>query len=108
MIAILTLLVALPLGLLIRNRLAAYAAYGLAFAHVYTFQTANLVMEWTNGSTDAFPAAQSQELLDGTLSYFVFTSVIYVVGFGLVTLGHRLRNRRRAATGAVDLDRQTA
>jgi hypothetical protein len=108
MIALLTLLVALPLGLLIRNRLAAYVAYGLAFAHVYTFQTANLVMEWTNGSTTAFPAARSQELLDGTLSYFAFTSVIYAAGFGLVTLGHWLRNRRRVTTGAVDLDRQPA
>lgn len=95
MIAILTVLVALPLGLLVRNRLAAYLIFAIAFSHVYTFQTANLVMEWVNGSTAAFPATESNQLLDGTLDYFAFTSMIYAVGFGLVTLGHWLRNRRR-------------
>ena len=97
MIAILTILVALPLGLLVRNRLAAYLVFAIAFSHVYTFQTANLVMEWVNGSTHAFPGSQSNELLDGTLGYFAFTSMIYAVGFALVTLGHWLRNRRRTA-----------
>jgi hypothetical protein len=103
MIAILTILVALPLGLLVRNRLAAYLAFAIAFSHVYTFQTANLVMEWVNGSTHAFPASQSNTLLDGTLGYFAFTSMIYAIGFGLVTLGHWLRNRRRA-TPEIRLD----
>lgn len=98
MIAILTIVAALPLGLLIRNRLGAYLAYAVAFGQVYTFQTANLVMEWTNGATAAFPRNGSTEMLDGTLGYFAFTSVIYAVGFGLVTLGHWLRNRRRTAT----------
>jgi hypothetical protein len=104
MIAILTIIVALPLGLLLRNRLAAYLAYAIAFGHVYSFQTANLVMEWTNGSTAAFPASNSKELFDGTLSYFAFTTVIYAVGFGLVTLGHWLRNRRRVASNHARLD----
>jgi hypothetical protein len=108
MIAILTIFVALPLGLLIRNRLAAFLAFAIAFGHVYTFQTANLVMEWVNGSTDAFPATQSDQLMDGTLGYFAFTTVIYAVGFGLVTLGHWLRNRRRAAPREVQLDSQNA
>jgi hypothetical protein len=103
MIAILTVLVALPLGLLVRNRLAAYLVFTIAFSHVYTFQTANLVMEWANGSTKAFPANQSDQLLDGNLGYFAFTSTIYAVGFGLVTLGHWLRNRRRA-TPEIRLD----
>jgi hypothetical protein len=108
MIAILTVLVALPLGLLIRNRLAAFLAYAVAFGHVYTFQTANLVMEWVNGSTAAFPANTSNQLLDGTLGYFAFTTVVYAVGFGLVALGHWLRNRRRTTRHAVQLDRQPA
>ncbi|MGI5213481.1 hypothetical protein [Plantactinospora sp. CA-290183] len=104
MIAILTVLVALPLGLLIRNRLAAYLAFAIAFGHVYTFQTANLVMEWTNGATAAFPADDSTALLDGTLSYFAVSTAIYAAGFGLVTLGHWLRNRRRTARDEVRLD----
>lgn len=103
MILILTIVTALPLGLLIRNRLAAYLAYAIAFGHVYTFQTANLLMEWTNGSTEAFPADPS---LSGTIEYFGFTTVIYAAGFGLVTLGQWLRNRRRAATDEVRLDSQ--
>jgi hypothetical protein len=103
MIAILTILVALPLGLLVRNRLAAYLAFAIAFSHVYTFQTANLVMEWVNGSTHAFGARESNASLDDTLGYFAFTSMIYAIGFGLVTLGHWLRNRRRT-TPEVRLD----
>jgi hypothetical protein len=106
MIAILTILGALPLGLLIRNRLAACLVYAIAFSHVYTFQTANLVMEWANGSTAAFPASTSRELLDGTLSYFAFTTAVYAVGFGLIALGHWLRNRRRAASDEIRLDHQ--
>ncbi len=96
MIAILTIVAALPLGLLIRNRLAAYLTYAVAFAQLYTFQTAVLVMEWSNGATAAFPRDGSQQVLDGALGYLAFTSVIYAAGFGLVTLGHWLRNRRRA------------
>lgn len=95
MIAILTVLVALPLGLLLKRRLHAYVAYGLAFAHVYTFQTASLLIEWSNGERAAFAA-------DGTpWGYLAFTTVIYAAGFGLVTLGHWLRSRRR--TAGVDL-----
>ncbi|GAA1700498.1 hypothetical protein GCM10009745_54220 [Kribbella yunnanensis] len=97
MIAILTILVALPLGLLVRNRLAAYLIFAIAFAQIYTFQSINLVMEWVNGSTEAFPRDGKTELLGGTLGYLEFTSAIYAVGFGLITLGHWLRNRRRTA-----------
>lgn len=108
MIAILTIFVALPLGLLIRNRLAAFLVFAIVFGHVYTFQTANLVMEWVNGSTAAFPASQSDQLLDGTLGYFTFTTVVYAAGFGLITLGHWLRTRRKAAPREVRLDSHNA
>ncbi|GAA1611931.1 hypothetical protein GCM10009789_77840 [Kribbella sancticallisti] len=102
MIAILTILVALPLGLLIRNRLAAYLTYAILFAQVFTFQTATLVMEWAKGSTSAFPADPTE--FGSTFGYLTFTSSIYAVGFGLITLGHWLRNRRRTRTDAVLLD----
>lgn len=104
MIAILVIVTALPIGLAIRNRLAAYLVFGLAFAHVYTFQTANLVMEWRNGSTAAFGDSKSTSLLGDTIGYFLFTTVIYGAGFGLVTLGHWLRNRRRTPAHEVRLD----
>ncbi|MEV8377006.1 hypothetical protein AB0P21_29960 [Kribbella sp. NPDC056861] len=101
MIAILTVLVALPLGLLVRNRMAAYLTYAILFAQIYTFQTAHLVMEWVKGSTAAFPADAG---LGNALGYLTFTSTVYAVGFGLITLGHWLRNRRRTRTDAVLLD----
>ncbi len=88
--------------------MAAFLVFAIAFGHVYTFQTANLVMEWVNGSTAAFPASQSDQLLDGTLGYFAFTAAVYAAGFGLVTLGHWLRSRRRAGQREVRLDSQPA
>lgn len=100
MIAILTVLVALPLGLLLRNRMAAYLTYAILFAQVFTFQTATLVMEWSKGSTEAFSADPTE----AAFGYLAFTSTIYAVGFGLITLGHWLRNRRRTRTDAVLLD----
>lgn len=103
MIAIVTVLIALPLGYFCRARSTAFLAYVAAFAHVYTFQTANLVMEWVNGSGAAFPLDSSQALLGGTLSYFAFTSVIYVVGFLLVLAGQRLRVRHARRQQSVDL-----
>jgi hypothetical protein len=103
MILILAVL-ALPIGFLVRNRLAAYLIYAIGFAHLYTYQTALLVMEWTNGSTTAFSRDDSTQLLDGTISYFLFTTVIYAAGFGLVTLGRWLRDRRAPARDEVRLD----
>ncbi|MFR9779892.1 hypothetical protein ACL02O_28030 [Micromonospora sp. MS34] len=107
MIAILTLLVALPLGLLIRNRLAAYLTYAVVFGQVYTFQSLNLILEWVNGSSEAFTHDKTAGL-GATLPYLIVTSAIYAAGFGLVTLGHWLRNRRRSATATeVRLDGPT-
>jgi hypothetical protein len=105
LIAIVVVLLALPIGLLIRNRLGAYLAFSVVFAQVYTFQTGLLVMEWTNGATAAFPRSDAQELLDGSLGYLAFTSTVYLAGFGLVTLGLWLRDRRRQSAAEVRLDR---
>ncbi|WP_395110178.1 hypothetical protein, partial [Actinomadura sp. SCN-SB] len=86
---------------------AAYLIYAITFGQVYTFQTAVLVMEWTNGSTGAFSASQSQGLTGNTISYFVVSTAIYAAGFGLVTLGHWLRNRRRSAAASAQPERHT-
>jgi hypothetical protein len=104
MIAILTVVAALPLGLLVRNRMAAYLVYTILFSNLFTFQTANLVMEWVNGSRDAFDAKVS---LGDTIPYLIVNALLGGAGYGLVTVGHWLRNRRRTGH-EVRLDSQPA
>lgn len=106
MIAIVALL-ALPLGYVVTNRTTAFVAYGLLFSHVYTFQTANLVMEWVNGADAAFPQDNSTELLGGTVGYFSFTTLVLALGAALLVVGSRLRARRDARRATADLGRTT-
>ncbi len=96
------ILIPLPLGLLVRNRTAAFMAYIAIHAFVFTFQTASLVMEWANGSTEAF--GSFPDFNDGDLwGYGVVNLVIYSVGIGLVALGCRLRTKRNARRNSVEL-----
>ena len=87
---------AFPLGFFLRNRLAAFLAFGLAFAHVFTFQTAQLVLEATRGSEEAFGDLSDPkwDWFGDTVGYFVFTTAVYAVGLALVTAGHAVRIRR--------------
>lgn len=103
MIILLTVVAALPLGLLLRTRTAAFLAFGLAFAHLFTFQTAQLVLEATRGSTEAFGDLSSEDWqwFGDTVGYLAFASVVYVIGLGLVLAGARLRSRRERARTAV-------
>jgi hypothetical protein len=103
MIVMLTVVAALPLGLLVRSRTAAFLAYGLAFAHVFTFQTAQLVLEATRGSDDAFGDLSSEDWnwFGDTIGDFTFTTAIYLIGLGLVFAGIRLRTRRERTRAAV-------
>lgn len=103
MIAILTVLVAVPLGYFCINRVVPYLVYVAAFTHVYTLQTANLVMEWVNGSGSAFRQDSSQRLFDATWGYLAFTSLIYLAGFGLIRVGQLLQARRTQRAAGVDL-----
>ena len=94
-----------PLGLLVRNRLAGYVAYTALHAFVFTFQTMILLMEWLNGDPSAFgpyPAYHS------AWAYGVVNVAIYAAGLGLLTLGQRIARRRRARATAIDLDPSTA
>jgi hypothetical protein len=102
--AVLTVLVAFPLGWFVRNRVAGFLAYGLLMAHLYTFQTANLVMEWVNGADAAFAQTTSRSLLDVSWGYLAVTSFIYAIGLGLVALGQQLRLRRDRRREAVQLE----
>lgn len=109
MIALLTILIALPLGYFCNKRSTAYLVYIAAFAQVYTFQTATLVMEWVNGSAAAFTPTKSQKVLGGSTDYLVVTSLVYVIGMGLVWFGSWLRARRSArSVVSVDLARVAA
>lgn len=103
MIAILTVLAAFPLGWFVRNRVAGFLAYGLLMAHLYTFQTAVLVMEWVNGADAAFGQSSSSALLDVAWGYLAVTSLIYAAGLGLVALGQRMRTRQDATRGTAQL-----
>lgn len=99
MIAILTVLLALPLGFLVRDRTVGFLVYGLAMAHLYTFQTGTLVMNWVDGDRSAFSGPDDA----GTLPYLAVTTVVYAVGLGLVALGQRLRTRRDSRRSTAQL-----
>lgn len=86
------LLVPLPIGYLVRERIAAYLTYVAVHSFVFTFQTMTLTRAWVGGDTRAFgkdPDAVAW-------SYAAVNLAIYAAGLGLVTLGARLRRRRGA------------
>lgn len=105
-----TILVALPAGLLVRNRGTALLAYLIADLFVFTFQTLDVLLNWMAGegsiggahafgpSPDAFPM---HYLESEVIAYGVVNLAIMLAGIGLVVLGHRIRARRHAAKSAV-------
>lgn len=92
MIAIFTVLLAFPLGYLVRSRLAANVAYAIAHLWAFTFQTLYLTRMWVGGDDSAF--SKNPDTLP--ISYGVVASAIFAVGFGLVALGRLVRSRRTA------------
>src|SRR3954447_16095109 len=88
MIAIVTVLCAFPLGYLLRSRLAANVAYAVAYLWAFTFQSVYLMLQMLHG--DANPAFTTDHFPAG---YGLVALSIFIVGFGLVQLGHRVRNR---------------
>jgi hypothetical protein len=96
MFILLASLAAFPLGILLRSRLAAYVAFGLAFSYMFTFQTAQLVLEATRGSTEAFGdlSDPNWDWFGETIGYLVVATLIFTVGMTLATAGHALRVRR--------------
>ena len=101
---IIMLLVPFPLGFLLKSRVTAYIAYIAIHAFAFTFQTLNLIIEWVGGSEAAFgpyPDASSTDVW----GYGAVNLLIYLVGLGLVALGHRVQAWRRGRrSGAVSLD----
>lgn len=96
MFILLASLAAFPLGILLRTRLAAYVAFGLAFSYMFTFQTAQLVLEATRGSTEAFGdlSDPNWDWFGETIGYLVVATIIFAIGMALATAGHAIRVRR--------------
>jgi hypothetical protein len=97
MIAVVTILCAFPLGYFLKSRLAANTAYAVAYLWAFTFQTLYLMLDSLNsGKTlNDEPAFVTDEF---PWQYGLVTLAIFVVGFGLVTLGHWVRARRQTSS----------
>jgi hypothetical protein len=98
MIAIVTILLAFPLGFFLSSRLAANTAYAIAYLWAFVFQGIYLVLDSvSNGKTlNDDPAFVADEF---PWQYGVVTLAIFGVGFALVAFGHRVgRSRRQRRT----------
>ena len=93
MIAVVTVLLAFPLGFFVRAQLTATVAYVVAYLWAFTFQGVYLTRSWTGGDDSAFP--KDADTLP--IAYGVVSAIILAVGLGLVTLGHRVGSRRRGS-----------
>jgi hypothetical protein len=93
MIAVVTVLMAFPLGYFLRSRLSANTAYAIAYLWAFVFQTLYLLLDSLGGGSN--PAF---EVGDFPWSYGVVALAIFAVGFGLVSLGHWVRARRSRPT----------
>jgi hypothetical protein len=90
-IAIITILSAFPLGYFVRSRLGANTAYAVAYLWAFVYQTLYLTLDVLDDSSD--PAFEPQKF---PLAYGLVASLIFLSGFGLVALGHYVRDRRVA------------
>ena len=100
MIAVVTILLAFPLGFFLRNRLAANTTYAIAYLWAFVFQSLYLLLDSINESAN--PAFEASEF---PLSYGIVAISIFMVGFGLVQLGNRVggRLKRRQASSRSSL-----
>jgi hypothetical protein len=97
MIAIVTILLAFPLGFFLKSHLAANTAYAIAYLWAFTFQGVYLMISWVGGDDSAFSKNPDKM----PVGYGLVTAAIFIVGFGLVALGHRVGARRQSRNLAV-------
>jgi hypothetical protein len=103
-----TVLIAFPLGILIRSRGVAVLTYLVLGSWVFAFQTTTLVLSWLGHSgrpafgpfPTAFPAISD---MAEVLGYAAVNVIISAAGVGLVMLGHRTRARRSPRQAVVAL-----
>ena len=93
MIAVVTVLLAFPLGYRLRSHFAANTAYAIAYLWAFVYQTLYLVLDAMNDTKGA--AFTPQEF---PLSYGLVTAAIFGAGFVLVAWGHRVGDHRRSRT----------
>ena len=103
MIAVVTLLIAFPVGYAFRSRLAANTAYAVAYLWAFVFQTLYLVLDALSG-TSSNPAFTTDEF---PWAYGAMTLLIFGIGFGLVATGHWVRSRRHPTMRAASTARET-
>ncbi|TWP38337.1 hypothetical protein [Leekyejoonella antrihumi] len=92
---LLMLLLPLPIGLFVKNKIVGYLIYVAAHGFAFTFQSTVLLLAWVGGDTSAFgpyPDASAANVWP----YGAVNLLIFLVGIGLVALGHRLTARRTA------------
>lgn len=94
MIAVVTVLLAFPLGYALRSHLAANVAYAVAYLWAFTFQGLYLTRMWVGGDDSALP--KDPDTLP--IAYGVISAAIFAVGFALVAVGHRVAARRAGRT----------
>ncbi len=92
MVAVITILLAFPLGFWLPSRLAARTAYAVAYLWAFTYQTLYLTLDSLKQSVDN-PAFEPGGF---PLSYGLVTLGIFLGGFGLVEVGHLVARRRSA------------
>ena len=91
MIAVVTVLAAFPLGYFLANRLAANMTYAVIYLWAFVFQGIYLMLDALDGGTNpAFVDLGVPARRTGWCALAIF-----VVGFGLVQLGHRLGGSRQ-------------
>jgi hypothetical protein len=97
---IVTLLIAVPIGYLVRERLIAVLTFVAVHSFVFTFQCMALTREWVGGDTSAYPKNPNTV----PWAYGMVNLIIYAGGVGLVLLGgHLAARRRRRNAEAVEL-----
>ncbi|HET9649400.1 MAG TPA: hypothetical protein VFP34_14390 [Microlunatus sp.] len=88
MIALVTILVALPIGMLVRSRLVASLTYAVAYLWAFVFQTLYLLL-------DSLGERSAAAFTPGVfpLSYGGVTLAVVASGLLLVRVGHAVRRR---------------
>jgi len=89
MIAVITILVAFPAGYYFSSRLAANTTYAIAYLWAFVFQALYLLLDSMGDASN--PAFEAGEF---PTEYGAVALLIFVVGIGLVNLGHWRGERR--------------
>ena len=105
---VLTVLIALPLGLFVRSRSVALLTYLVVDLFVFTFQSIGLVLDYlAHRGRSAFGPFSHELPIDYSDSeYFGYGAVNLIItsaGIGLVLLGARLRSRRARRKETVEV-----